>query len=122
MIITFSNTPLVLKKIFVFCTFVQIKPKEVYMEWLEQLKQHRLYRQHILSFKEISSPTEELPSPVSPSRDEKDADKELSLVEKDLSHLQGILDSIQIQTVPQSKKDDDNKLRDFVVLAKEGKR
>lgn len=88
------------------------------MEWLEQLKQHRLYRQHILSFKEISSPTEELPSPVSPARgEEKDVDKELSLVEKDLSHLQGVLDSIQ--TV-QNKKDDDNKLRDFVVLAKEG--
>lgn len=87
------------------------------MEWLEQLKQHRLYRQHILSFKEISSPTEELPSPVSPNRSEKDVDKELSLVEKDLSHLQGILDSIH---AVQSKKEDDNKLRDFVVLAKEG--
>lgn len=98
---------------------LQIKPKEVYMEWLEQLKQHRLYRQHILSFKEITSPTEELPSPTSPSRDEKDVDKELSLVEKDLSHLQGILDSIQQSQ--QAKKDDDNKLRDFVVLAKEGK-
>ncbi|CAG7785076.1 unnamed protein product [Allacma fusca] len=96
---------------------LKIKPKEVYMEWLEQLKQHRLYRQHILSFKELSSPTEEVVSPLTPISspgDSKNIDKEISLVEKDLSHLEGIL-----ETIPQPKKDDDNKLRDFLVLAKE---
>jgi hypothetical protein len=90
------------------------------MEWLEQLKQHRLYRQHLLSFKDLSSPTEEPVSPVSPNGDGKDIDKELSLVEKDLSHLQNILDSIQ-QPNSKDKKDDEGKQRDFLVLAKEGK-
>ena len=89
------------------------------MEWLEQLKQHRLYRQHILSFKELSSPTEEVVSPLSPINspgEGKSIEREISLVEKDISHLEGIL-----ETIPQPKKsDDDNKLRDFLVLAKEG--
>jgi len=89
------------------------------MEWLEQLKQHRLYRQHLLSFKDLSSPIEEPASPASQTGEGKDIDKELSLVEKDLSHLQAILDSIQ-QPNPKDKKDDENKQRDFVVLSKEG--
>ena len=80
------------------------------MEWLEQLKQHRLYRQHILSFKELSSPTE-VESPLSPMAGEnKNIEKEICLVEKDLSHLEGIL-----ETIPQPKKDDD-KLRGIYEL------
>lgn len=86
------------------------------MEWLEQLKQHRLYRQHVLSFKDLSSPVEDIVSPTTPSGDGKDIDKELNLLSKDLSHLQGILDAI-----PHSKKDkDDDNKRDYLVLAKEG--
>ncbi|XP_035704226.1 oxysterol-binding protein-related protein 6 isoform X2 [Folsomia candida] len=94
---------------------LKIKPKETYMEWLEQLKQHRLYRQHVLSFKDLSSPVEDIVSPTTPSGDGKDIDKELNLLSKDLSHLQGILDAI-----PHSKKDkDDDNKRDYLVLAKE---
>jgi hypothetical protein len=91
------------------------------MEWLEQLKQHRLYRQHTLSYKDLSAhATDNVDSPLSPEGDSRDPkrtsiEKEICLVEKDLSHLQGILD-----TIPQPKKDDDNKLKDFLVLAKEG--
>lgn len=108
------------------------------MEWLEQLKQHRLYRQHILSFKDLSPTADDSPdlSPLSPiigvsvqqglgilpgpngegkAESTKSIDKDISLVEKDLVNLQGILD-----TCVQPKKDEDNKFRDFTVLAKDG--
>jgi len=83
------------------------------MEWLEQLKQHRLYRQHILAFKEMSSPSEEVSSPIKPEGS--NIEKDVNLVEKDLMHLQGILDSL----LPNKK--DEERLKDFVVLAKEGR-
>jgi len=100
------------------------------MEWLEQLKQHRLYRQHVLSSKDISA-QDEVDHPTSPHaariqspgngnvmRMERrnSLDKELSLVEKDLSNLEGILTHL-----PHPKKDDESKMKDFLVLGKEGK-
>lgn len=95
------------------------------MEWLEQLKQHRLYRQHVLSFKDLDSPVDDATSPTaaSSSGEGKDVDKELNLIEKDLSHLQGILDNIPQSNARDSKKDkdDDGTKRDFCVLAKEGR-
>jgi hypothetical protein len=94
------------------------------MEWLEQLKQHRLYRQHVLSVKDLDSSVEDAVSPSAPSGEGKDIDKELNLIEKDLSNLQGIFDSIPHSTnsrdTKHKDKDDDNNKRDFCVLAKEG--
>lgn len=99
--------------------FFQIKPMEVYMEWIEQFRQHRLYRQHILSFKEITTQnTEEISSmPTAESQQDRrnSISQELSLIGKDLFNLEGLLSSI-----PMPKKDDDSKLKDFVVLGKEG--